>query len=109
MRKKFFAILLVIAMIVPAFSAGWYNPKDELATPMSNQTWECVEVWNGGSVMARFTNARIKVISMFSSAGMFASKENSTSWLVYQVTGTLDGKTVTRNFIDSDATSIQFW
>ena len=109
MKKRFLTILMVITFVSSVFAAGVWNPKDTLNTPLSGQTWSCVEVWNGGTCTVRATDATVKVVSWFSSAGMFASKENSTGWLIYIIEGTIDGKRQRRNVIDSDATQINFW
>lgn len=91
------------------FAAGFWSPKDTLNTPLTGYTFNCVQFWNGGGLILTAENATIKVTSMHSTAGMFASKENETNWLVYIVEGTINGKHCTRNIIDSESLSIVFW
>jgi len=109
MKKKFLIFALIAMVSSSVFAAGMWSPKDILKTPLTDRTFEGVQFWNGGSMMFEMQNATITVISMYSSAGMFASEKNSTSWLVYIVEGTLNGKRCKRNIIDSEALSIVFW
>lgn len=108
--KKRFLIFTILAMLTTSiFAAGFYSPKDTLNTPLTGQTFECVQFWNGGAKMFEMQDATISVISMYSSAGMFASEKNSTSWLVYIVEGTINGKKCKRNVIDSESLAIVFY
>ena len=108
--KKRFLIFTILAMLTTSiFAAGFWSPKDTLNTPLTGYTFEHVEFWNGGAKMFEMEYATIKVTSMYSSAGMFASEKNSTSWLVYIVEGQINGKNCKRNVIDSEALSIVFY
>lgn len=110
MKKRFFAVLIILVLATTVFAAGWYNPKDTIETPLSSRTWDGVQFWNGGGLVLEMTDVQIKVVTMYSSAGWLASEKNTTSWIVYQVTGNLKGSgRVTRNIIDSEALSIVFW
>lgn len=109
MKKKFLIFALIAMVSTSVFAAGFWSPKDTLNTPLTGYTFAGVQFWNGGAKMFEMQDATIKVTSMYSSAGIFASEKNSTSWLVYIVEGTLNGKRCKRNIIDSEALSIVFW
>lgn len=109
MKKKFLIFALIAMVSTSVFAAGFWSPKDTLKTPLTGRTFEGVQFWNGGGKLFEMQDATITVISMYSSAGMFASEKNSTSWIVYMVEGTLNGKRCTRQVIDSEALSIVFW
>lgn len=109
MKKKFLVFALIAMVTTNVFAAGIWSPKDTLNTPLTGYTFEGVQFWNGGGLMFEMQNVTIKVTTMYSSAGMFASEKNSTSWIVYIVEGTMNGKRCKRNVIDSEATSIVFW
>ena len=109
MKKKFLIFALIAMVTTNVFAAGIWSPKDTLNTPLTGYTFEGVQFWNGGGLMFEMQNVTIKVTTMYSSAGMFASEKNSTSWIVYIVEGTMNGKRCKRNVIDSEATSIVFW
>lgn len=105
-KKYFISIVLIFAVFAaPLFSAGIWNPTDVIKTPLSSQVWNCVEVWNGGTKIFEAKNAKITVWTMHSSAGLFASSENETNWIVY----TIEYNGGSRNIIDSEALSIIFW
>lgn len=109
MKKKFLIFALIAMVTTNVFAAGIWSPKDTLNTPLTGYTFEGVQFWNGGGLMFEMQNVTIKVTTMYSSAGIFASEKNSTSWIVYIVEGTMNGKRCKRNVIDSEATSIVFW
>lgn len=105
-KKILLSIVLVFTLFTtPLFSAGIWNPKDVIKTPLSSQVWNCVEVWNGGAKVFEAKNVKITVWTMYSTVTLLASPKNETSWIVY----TIEYSGGIRNIIDSEALSIIFW